>query len=810
MAELKIRVSAAADPSLKTVFKPIEEAAAKATAAARRAAAESARSTKEQATAADKAAAAQARAAAKVEAARARAAANVERQLARMAQAEQRAAQQGAQAALQAEQRKTQAIMREFDRRLAASKRAREAEEREIMRTAEKANRASARAAQQHARQQQYDTNRLRHDMGHRAVNNVNALGRGAVRLGRDIAAGMGVDFSLGGSVGRNVEAQRRATQLSNAGYIPSEGKERIAAADIESTVKTATDATGFSRLAGFDALERFVAKTGELKMGLGMLKDLGTLAQASGADLGDLADAAGDVASAMQNVEDDSKRAQMTQQVLRTIAGQGKIGAVEVKDLATQMAKVATSATAFQGDTASNIGFMGALTQMSRATGGSASATQAATSVSALVNTLRTPARMRAFQAAGVDIIDKQTGEFRDPEQIILASLSKTQGDPEQWKKLFANVQGARAVEGAAMLYRRSRADALRGGASEEEANLAGLSTVKAEFEKFRSIAMGDKEIQDSFANRMGNDDVKAQQFQNRLDDVAQKMQRDLVPAFEKLAPQIVALVDAFAKAVSWAAENPGKAITAAIVGSIAKAGLETAFAAAVERMMGGTGGPLGGRGGRGGHAKGPTMSGGLMNTPGGGKMSGLETAGAGLAIAAGAVMITAAGVELIDQGMKDREAADKGVREGLGSATEIGVNALVAARSGDITSEQYAALQASIAELDRQIAAGEQANSLGTQLTRGNLGALSGIANWVSAGEYGTSFDRQAADAALGRQLEELRALRAEQAQRLSAVESAVRANAVVQISNLPGMGALVDQAGRAGSFIGSFFGG
>lgn len=803
MAELKIRVSAAADPSLKTVFKPIEEAAAKASQAARRGAADSARAAKDQASSADKAAAAQAKAAERAATAHARAQQRVERQLARMAQAEQKAAQQSAQAAIQAEQRKTQAVMREFDRRLAASKRARDAEEREIVRSANKAHRAEQRAAQQQSRQQQYDTNRLRHDMGHRAVNNLNAMGRGAIGLGRDIAGGMGVDFSLGGAVGRNVEMQRRITQLSNAGYIPSEGKGRIETGKIEGVVKSATDSTGFSRLQGLDALEKFVAKTGELQMGLDMLQGIGTLAQASGADLGDLADAAGDVASAMGNVEDKSKRAQMTQQVLRTIAGQGKIGAVEVKDLATQMAKVATSATAFQGDTASNIGFMGALTQMSRATGGSASATQAATSVTAFVNTLRTPARMNAFKEAGIDILDKQTGEFRDPEQIVLASLSQTQGDPMKWKKLFANVQGARAVEGAATLYRRSRASALEGGATEEEANLAGLSSVKAEFEKFRSIAMGDKEVQDSFAARMQNDDVKAQQFQNRLDDVAQKMQRDLVPAFEKLAPHVVKVAEAFAGLVSWAAENPGKAITAAIVGSIAKAGLETAFAAGVERMMGGTGGPLGPKMNKVGSNYYPSMGG-----PSGG--SGLSTAGAGFAIAAAAVTITAAGVELIDQGMKSREAADAGVRSDLGSATEMGVNALVAARAGEITSEQFTGLQGELARLDAQIAAGEQANSWGTKLTRGNLSALSGVANWATAGEYGTSFDRQSADAASGRQIEELRALRAETAQRLAAVEAAVIRNAVVQISNLPGMGALVDQAGRASSFVGSFFGG
>ena len=56
----------------------------------------------------------------------------------------------------------------------------------------------------------------------------------------------------------------------------------------------------------------------------------LGKLAKASGSDLGDLADAAGDVSTALGDMAPD-KKAERIDSIMRTIAGQGKIGAVEI-----------------------------------------------------------------------------------------------------------------------------------------------------------------------------------------------------------------------------------------------------------------------------------------------------------------------------------------------------------------------------------------------------------------------------------------------------------------------------------------------
>jgi len=59
-----------------------------------------------------------------------------------------------------------------------------------------------------------------------------------------------------------------------------------------------------------------------------------------------------------------------------------------------------------------------------------------------------------------------------------------------------------------------------------------------------------------------------------------------------EKLAPAAADAAEAFAKFVAFAGENPGKAITAAIVASIGKAGLDAALAQGLAKAMGTTGG--------------------------------------------------------------------------------------------------------------------------------------------------------------------------------------------------------------------------
>ncbi len=737
--EVRIRVVAAADDSLRSVLRPFEEAVArtqqKAGGAARQATEQTTRSLRTR---------------------------------------------------VAAEERNAQYLERIRYRSMMSEQRMQERADRDRVRAAERVQTQLKTVGEREARERDSLAKRAASEFGSRAVSNIKQGATTAVRGAEKLANSAGYKLSATDSMGRNIELQRRATDLSNQGYIPSLGKERIDPREVEKQIKSAADSTGTDRLGAAEGLAAFVGKTGELQLGLDLLPKLGKLAKASGSDLSDLADAAGDVSSSLGDMAPD-KKAGKVDAVMRMLAGQGKIGAVEMKHLSTQAAKIGTASTAFGGDPEKNIAFMGALTQMSRATGGSASATQAATSVSSFVNTLKTPARVKQFEAQGIEVYNKKTGIMNDPEQIILKALSKTKADPVAFKKMFANVQGARAVEGAANIYRRNRASALEGGASEKDADIAGLTAVKKEFDRFREITMKGKELEDSFQARMGNQDSKSAQFNAKFDDIIERMGDRLLPAFEKLEPVVLKATEGFASMVAWAAENPGKAIASAIAYSIGKAGIETVVKTGFEALLTNA------------------LGAGKTPTAGGAPGAGMGNLGAGLAIFGASIAITGAGITIMDA-VFDK----KGEAEGNANAGLAGIGNLLSEAGAQSTlTDQQKLEKAQEAKRRAQaiIDSGADAKYRGidTNVLLGPVGGLfkedllSAALSSATAGTYGESWDKQNMDTANASKQEEAKAALAEANAKIDALSTKLGSTLNVTVTNMPTTGFGVDPKGR-----------
>jgi hypothetical protein len=236
-------------------------------------------------------------------------------------------------------------------------------------------------------------------------------------------------------------------------------------------------------------------------------------------------------------------------------------------------MAKLAAASGFFEGSSEKNLEKMGALVQLARQGGGASSSTAAATSISAFVNTLRTPARRSEFKAAGVEIEGKG-GMLKDPFEIIKDSLKATGGDTDKMKKLFASVIGDKPVTALATAYKKA------GGGD------AGIAEVDRQLNRF-SGSMSEKQIQSNVDTASGTTASKAQAFQNQLDLIAASLAERVLPALEKLAPKALEIVDALGRVIGWAAENPKSAIAAALVGSIAKAGIGDILSKGVESLM-------------------------------------------------------------------------------------------------------------------------------------------------------------------------------------------------------------------------------
>lgn len=356
-------------------------------------------------------------------------------------------------------------------------------------------------------------------------------VGRAALGIAGDIAQGAGVDFSLGGHVARNADLEERAMQLVNSGYMPGAAGangRRQSAGNIAGDARSVAMQTGFSSNDLIEGLQKFVGKTGDLETGRTIMKDLAVLSKATGTNLEDMVDAAGDVSTQLGDIPD---KGAVIAAVMKQIAGQGKLGAVEIKDLATQMAKIASQAGQIEGNVADNIALLGAFAQESRQRGGSASATQAATSVQSMMNTFKTPARVAAFKAQGINVFNNQ-GMVRNPQEILMEALHAQGMSPTGFKKMFANVQGARAVEGFATIYRQAG-----GGQRGEDA-------VTQEFDKLKKVAMQETEIAESFAAAMKTSKSQATIFNEKLGLVVQTLSDSVMPAFAAIGPGLIAML--------------------------------------------------------------------------------------------------------------------------------------------------------------------------------------------------------------------------------------------------------------------------
>lgn len=750
MSSILIRIGAMLDSSVDRSFRQAEQRAGQAATKSREVLSKAG---KAQASDEQRSAAQRVAADARANAARAASAQRLNAMVARMDAATAASAERAA-------KRRSAADMRAFDDRLRAGKRARDAEERDILKVAATAERAEKRRATAAARENAAQRTAFGRELGHRTVSNLGQAARFGMGIAGSLARGAGVDLDLGASVGRNVELEKQAIDLSNSGYNPNAevgdaARTRVDSGDIQKAVKEAADANAFSRTETMGGLQAFVGKTGDLKTGMAVMKDLGALSRATGSDLGDMVDAAGDVSSALGNMKGEEKVKRIGQ-VMKSIAGQGKLGAVEIKDLASQMAKVAVGATAFEGKAEDNIALMGAFAQMARQKGGATTANIAASSVSGMVNTFRTPARMAAFKNEGIDVVNKETGLLRNPEEILKAALAKTGGDPERMKKMFANTSGARAVEGSAETFRRARAATKAAGGSDEAATAAGLKAVTEELDKFKKVAMGEGEIRESLNKALASQSAKAQQFNNRMDDVTAKLQSQMAPALEKAGPGLIKFAEAMAGTVAWMANNPWKAVFAVAGAGIAKAIVETVVSQTIAN------GIKSGLGGGGGAAGGPAVPGG----PGGSKLA--KAAGSAFMIAAAAVTIEQAGELIIDKVSKDASDRENAKIADSNKAfnTEIALQRKLSGRGTKETDEE---ISKRAQELKGRIREGEAAKEAGVGGVFDTIGAF-------VAGE-GKQLDSQVSN------VENLDAMRAELARLQAAMEtnkSAVDASA------------------------------
>lgn len=375
------------------------------------------------------------------------------------------------------------------------------------------------------------------------------------------LANGVGVNTDVGSMIQAGVDQQALAQKIINSApeFNKASTKERESAAtDLLSGIQGVANATATDTGEALEGLEAFVAKTGDLKTGQDVMGDLAKLSRATGTNLADMANAAAEVSNNLGDVPDKGKAIDA---VMRSIAGQGKMGAVEIKDLASQMAKIATQAGVFEGDKDKNIAMLGAMAQEAKLRGGAASAQQATTSVMSMVSALRNNATVKNWAKAQVR--NKKTGLMeglnpytdashsilRSPEELVLEALNYSKGDQLKLGKLFPSKQAFRAIAGYQQVYMQA------GGGDK------GLEAVHKEFKKFSDSAMTADDVTNAFAAQMDTTKSKVQVLNNEFAQTAQKLAEELEPAIvDTLLPAVLTLAQSLGPAI--------EGLTALIVG--------------------------------------------------------------------------------------------------------------------------------------------------------------------------------------------------------------------------------------------------
>ena len=562
-------------------------------------------------------------------------------------------------------------------------------------------------------------------------------------RFASDIMRGAGVRLNPADYVASYTDLTGRAATLSNNAYMPGQGGPAGQRQDPRALMRLASDvaiAHGTTQDVAMSGLEAFVAKTGDLESGRAILQDMARLSTATGASLDDMADAAGDVANALGNVADKPK---VMQGVMQAIAGQGKLGAVEIRQLSSQMAKVASAAPSFAGDAATNIVKMGALAQMTRAYGGAASATQAATSVASFTSMLKTPARVKEIEGVlGRGAIYDKAGMLKAPEEIILAALAAAGNDPKKFKNMFANMQGGRVTEGFANVYRTA------GGGQ------AGLDAVRAEFDKFMRATMSATEVVESHDAAMKSDAKQIAVVNARLQEIANDTSRDLLPSIQLLAPRLTSLASTIGGATKWAAQNPGLALATAGGIGVGKAAIEQTMRVGLEHIV-------------------KRSAYGAMGLGG--------TLGAAATLTALSVATIEVGKLVVDNVLNEKaKSEDRRIASDL-SAGNIEAKLVKARREGKVTPELIAEAKEAAAKLDAARVSGAKGDGLIANFIRDFASTVDPEASRLAAKEAARNTEQMAA---MTKQLESL----------ATAITGATNGTVKVQITNIPGSNAPV----------------
>lgn len=449
---------------------------------------------------------------------------------------------------------------RAADHRIREEARAERAREREARR--------STRIA---AREREELSQRMRGGIARTAVGSVGAV----ARMG-GMALGLAGGFAAAGALDQELEINRRATQLSISAGTPDQR---------DALKREALAVRGFTGAETLSSMQGFVEKTGNLSAARAMIQDMGRLALATSTDFGEMGMAAGQAFNVIRDtITDPKEQMKALNEVMRNLAAGGNMGAVEIKDMVTELGGLGAATRKFEGGPVELIKQAAAMAQASIARGGAGTAPETTTAVTRFAQDI--VQNQKHFKAAGVEIFsDKNKTKLLGMEHIAANVLEKTGGDLTKINAMFG-VYGERALAGFSPLFIEA----------ERKKKGSGRAAVAAEFSKFTGATLTDQQIKTNVDTRLADPDVQlkeaAKAFNTAVGQSLVPVAVDAAHKFAELAPQIGAMARTVAKFVGFLVENPFAGVGVIVGGSIAKdiasAGLANIISGEIKGKLG------------------------------------------------------------------------------------------------------------------------------------------------------------------------------------------------------------------------------
>lgn len=418
-------------------------------------------------------------------------------------------------------------------------------------------------------------------------VSNVGGSLRGAMGVatkGLAVLGAVGGGYSIADSVGQAISNSGKAKEISiNSGNTISQKEVLSKAQEVAVDQGFTTDQV----LGGADA---FIAKTGDAKTAMSLLKQIGQIANATGTDFKDLSTTVALAWNSMSDSEKATKGQEGLMKMIRGQAGQGLAGALDMRDTEGTYNRVYNSAAQFKGGVTENAQYLGALTQRASMMGTASSAAEATESAKSLALDIKTHKKELAKAGfTGKDSLTDDYGNLKSMKDVSRLIMLKTHGDLGLMEKAGIERRSLHLYEGPE--FGGAYTAAKKSGKSEKASLQAGLDAYDAGIKKFVDATLTAAEVEEKANQRKQEAD---KQLTMVFEDLRVKVGNELlpkiieiIPALKGLIPTIVSVMGQFITLAQWMADNPiktaligvGAVIAKAVVAEVVAAGIKTAL---------------------------------------------------------------------------------------------------------------------------------------------------------------------------------------------------------------------------------------